>query len=70
MTNDKLNKLLRILDQNEISLDITEEELIELPDNLIGKLENCQFKTDIITILLEEIKMLKDKKIRTRRIFK
>lgn len=61
MTNKKLNRLLSILDEHEISLDITAEELKLLPNDLVDVLENVYKTSDIIVIILATLKGTKSK---------
>ena len=61
MLDYNLNRLLTILDNYEISLDITLDELALLPDDLVDYLETLNDKTDIITVLIINIRDLKEK---------
>lgn len=61
MTNKKLNRLLSILDEYEISLNLTAEELKLLPNQLVDVLETTYKKSDIIAIILVTFKNLTSK---------
>ena len=61
MTDKKLNALLSILDNYEISLDIDYQELSLLSDDLVTRISMMNSKSEIIFTLKQEINSLKNK---------